>query len=349
MKQWNLWNLLLAAIALNFFIPAEGNTIPYSPYEWRQQGPWIELEADVLCWNTSLNHMDVLAVVTQDGDATDVKYKSLEGNLESGIKIAIVAPDVFHSWNAGSSYYRLHSTSSKTKRFKHADANNGIVSPMVYNKSNFANIWQHGKASSDLLYNEWDLILSCNLSCGRYQEFSPYFGLAGLQIQHEIEEKFSHAVPRNDIPTHSKVKVDWDLKSSAVGLRVGTKYAYQINSCLKFIADGNMSLLESNDTIVNTQTLLVNGKNSDTLAFKDDSCSHQVYGYHLSLGIVYNASTCGWNYKMHLGYELVGWYNLSNQRVFFGNDIKSGQINSSSTRDRTLSLNGLVAGCSMIF
>lgn len=334
--------LFFVQIAFPFILQSASWDYRYSACEWRQYGTWMQVEADFLYWKPCVSNIDIDAVLSS-GDEETAKYRPLCPTWEPGLKIGVFLPKIFGAWHAAASYYRVHSTSLDHEKVGSVHAGHGVFSPMLFPQSGFTGPWRKGKESSDLSYNEWDLVLTYDLIFSEKHILSPYFGLAGIILEHEVEGKFYNH--ENSGPSAT---AEWNMDLSGVGVRVGGQYQYTFCPSLRLAMNANISLLEGNDANSNVQTFQPISGNPTILTFNDDSCSHPIYGYHLAVKLLYTRVFCERHCDFVLGYEFVTWGNLPNPRVFF-EDAGSNIVRSSSSRKNTLSFHGPVLGCAVRF
>lgn len=303
------------------------------------KGSWTEFEGSWLLWKPCLSGVNAAATVTQSGSDKSVKYHDFDPDWQNGFRVGINTPNMFRSWGIALNYSRMNISSLEKQFFENNDANNGIVSSLIAQGAGFPNTWGSGREHLDLLYQDWNLLISYNLRCNKHT-FTPYFGLAGLYLTEKIKGTFTG--------TDQSLKTSWSLSFSSIGFRTGTKYNYAFSDCFGFYADASLAMLENVDKITSTQTLDGEG-GEKTFPITENNCRHQIYGHRLAAGLKYKGVVCCWTYNMHLGYELASWYKLPQPRVLFGgqNAIHLGQT--TSTRGAEITFHGLVWGCLVTF
>lgn len=356
MKKWR--NYLTGAIATFLFclyttLVSAACYKDLNPCDWRIHGHWVECEVDLIYWKPCIDNLDLAAIVTEDNGKNTVKYKDLCSDWQSGVRVAFLVPDVFYGWDFSTSYYRVCYENSTKQTYHNRDANNGIISPLLIDA--FADTWEEGEQELDLFYSEWDLLLTYDVYNGPCHRFTPYFGIAGMFLNQEIDGEFARRTlfpigmqPKQNEETDTIVETEWKSDYSGVGIRMGAMYECNIADCI-FFTNANLTLLEGDAKTTNEQILMVPQQKNVTVKITDDDGCHIVNGYHIQTGIKFSSSICGCDYGIRLGYEFVNWHNLPNQRVFNGENINTESGHSTSPRTRSLGFHGLFAGLSANF
>lgn len=197
-------------------------------------------------------------------------------------------------------------------------------------------------------YQEGEVVLGSNISCGKYHSFYPYFGAAGLYLEQKFELDLSDpdGVFAGDTGT-----VDWESQYWGVGLRFGTDYTYKMCDCIAFFGRFNASLLVGENKFQNNQSVIVTGEGTeDQLTLSaTDKCLF-VPGYSIGAGFAIEPEFCGVTFSLRVGYEFSEWYNLPNQRTFSGETLDTAEVAySDSATNRTWGSHGLFAGISIGF
>jgi len=311
----------------------------YSPSSWRNCGNWLEVEMDFLFWKPCIDRLDVAAIVLNNQTHTDVRNKKLCPDWQSGYAFSFFLPDLFYCWDVSLGYWHLKSDDSMHQRasFK---GKRKIVSSLLYNGQHG---WNYGKERLELCYGELELLFHRDLLRKKCERFAPYVGLAGLYVDQDLEAKFSK---KN---TPAEVEAEWISRYAGVGIRAGGDYERQFLSCLKYFANGSLTLLTGETTATFLQISQDSGEKELSVEVPDGNDCHCVLGYHVRTGAALERCICGWDYAIRLGYEFVGWHNLSNQRTFFATNNPATAAASTSAQIRTLGYHGLFAGVSIRF
>ncbi|CRX38635.1 Lpg1974 family pore-forming outer membrane protein [Estrella lausannensis] len=140
-------------------------------------------------------------------------------------------------------------------------------------------------------------------------------------------------------------------------MKLGTDYSYLLCEGLSLFgrASGTIAIgdakTENKQTFyyVDSQGIIQSAPSPDYVTFKDDDCCHVIPGCHLQLGLQYENSTCGCEYKLRFGYEVVKWYNLQNPRRWFESTEGGNIAQSTQSNTTTLAFHGLLTGIEVKF
>lgn len=311
----------------------------------------FDFGVDFIYWKPCIDDMDYAARVSTEGavpEFTKIKYHSVCPDWEPGVRFFVGMPEFWCEWDLGFSYTWIESRDSDRTRFSETPtALIGITSPMAHMNllEGVATLYNDVKGSWRLRYNEWDLLLSYDISCKPCHEFRPFFGLAGLYI----DQKYKVTL-RNDVTTPIEHTVKWNSDYWGIGLRAGTHYAYEICDGASLFARADATLLAGEANNKNKQDFDNNSTPTaaNNFKFTDDDCCRFVPGVHIQTGFEWDSCWCDTDYSLRLGWEFVHWHNVPKHRSFTGDD--SGlEISHSGSTTRNIAFHGLLAGFAMSF
>jgi len=340
MKKWNsTFFITLLSTSLLVFLPALTHASSLNPLNWISCNQHIEVEADYLRWKPCIDDLDYAASLDLDSDETKVDYKGICPEWESGFRVSLELPCFFKDWTLSTSYTFLNSDTHSHIKDENAPDDNDpdevfkvaspLVHPAVLPEILFSSI--HCKYA--LNYREWDVLLHYEICCAPNHSFSPYFGVAGVDLNQHLK-----------MNTSDSGSLRWKSEYRGVGLRAGSYYTYKIDQCFSLFANANGTLVVGNPHTKNRQDFV------GSIKFKDDDCCLFVPGYHITAGALYEICYCGREYSFRCGYEFVNWYNTPNPRIFSSNGIDTSEIsNSTSPNTRTIGFHGILAGISLKF
>lgn len=356
MKKWRSLIFGVASAAFLGLSPANVSAGSCNPCEsWCDPCCWdfcdmhFTVGAEFLWWKPCVDDLDVAALLTTNGTRRRVDYESLCPEWEPGFRVYLEFPNACCNWDLSASFTYLSSDDHAKQRFRGADDDNGIISPLIFGGAPFDDepTYEHGKQRWKFKYNEWDVLLSYEICCNSCHHFRPYFGVAGLILDQDLKAHFSHRT--DNVDTH----IDWDSEYWGVGLRAGSNYQFDIGCGFSVFAKAHATLLageadsENKHHFVSNSTAI--GIADERIHFKDDDCCHFIPGYNISAGFSYTGCWCDWEIGARLGYEFVWWQNLPNHRIFFGDNTSIEASHSSSPDTRSIGFHGLVAGLSLSF
>ncbi len=198
-------------------------------------------------------------------------------------------------------------------------------------------------------YQEGEVVLGSDISCGKDHHFRPFFGAAGIYL----EQKFELDLTDPEVAFNGDTgTVDWKSEYWGVGLRFGSHYKYQFNDCLSFIGRFNASLLVGENKYHNNQSVILatEADFEEQINYSGKSKCHFVPGYSVGVGFAIEPELCGCSLSMRVGYEFSEWHNIPNHRTFSGDASDIEEVaHSDSASTRTWGSHGLFAGLSFGF
>lgn len=298
----------------------------------------FEVGIDFIYWKPCIDELDWGATVETENNSpvtTTVKYKSICPDWEPGIRVYFGMPEAFCDLGLAVHYTLIGSDDSSS-----AEESEGVVTPLQHQGPDTDSPWDEGKGTWDLCYHEWDVLLTYDISCTPCHNFKPYFGLAGIYLEQELDVELIEGSDTSGV-------IEWESRYWGVGLRFGSEYKYRMNQCLSIFALCEGTLLAGEADNDNKQTY---GTSSlQIIEIKDDDCCHFVPGFHIGAGILYDGCVCNNDFTIKLGYEFIEWRNVPNHRVFTGDNSGSESSHATSSNIRTLGFHGLMAGLYMSF
>lgn len=320
----------------------------WNPCNWRILQTEVGIGAEFLWWKPCVDDLDVAAIATIQDDTRVIDYQSLCPDWEPGFCVFMEFPRLVCNWDVAVSYTRLTSTATGSQYFENSTMDAGIVSPLLFVGGYFSNFstFEFGAQKWTLNYNDWDLLLSHDFCWDPRVHFIPYFGIAGVYIEQTLEAAFLGS------PEAFDAFIKWDSHFWAVGLRAGSIIEYDLGCGLSLFANTQASLLAGEKSAKNQQLQVeVSDEWADMnyICFEDDGGCQFVPGYHIGAGISYAGCWCNWDFGLKLGYEFVYWWNVPNQRVYFGEDTDGEIAHATSGTTRSLAFQGLVAGAWLRF
>lgn len=204
------------------------------------------------------------------------------------------------------------------------------------------------KGGLDLVYNDWDLLLSYDLCSTPCMQVSPSFGLAGMFL--EQKQKVSLSNPAN-VNNGDMAWVKWKSDYHAFGFKGGTFVRFFVRQCLSFYASGEGTLLAGDVDSKNKQRIVYHtpGTVTSRIELKDDKNCHFVTGYRAAMGFLYDFGVNQTFFTFKIGYEFADWFNLPNPRIYFGNSTSLESAKATSSVTRNLGYHGVVGSLSIIF
>lgn len=331
----------------------------------------FEISVDFLYWKTCIDDLTYAATISplDPADSTlgfasrDVEYHNLCPKWKPGFRITLGKDDVWCGMRLEASYTWLNAKAHH--RFSEIcgttlPTGSYIESPLIHpllvgtiGGPDFGFV----RASWEGTYHQWDVLLSFELCSSRCYSFNPFFGVAGLVFDQDLDIILS---PTCDETLGGSLQMDWENDYFGVGLKAGSLYTYQICDGLSLFAKGSVALYTGNSNNKynrNRQEAYapVTGLLTDRLDFYDDDCCQFVPGWHLQVGFNYTSEFCGCESNLHIGWEFLAYENIANPRRFTGNpstsatpvaDLTAADIVSYSTQSNTTTLGfqGLFVG-----
>ncbi len=352
--------MALAALALTITLPQ--SIFAQSPFfcdpcdyqPCSLQG--LKIGGEAVWCKPCVDDLDFGFLVKASGNRTRVEYKEVCPEWDLGFKV-FASYQNFRcpEWTIKSSWTHIRPEDSHKIA---AGANENASSPLLHLslaeefKANSTGLFKHVKGKYDLLYNDWDLLLSYNLCNTSWMQVTPSFGLAGMVLDQRQKVTLKNPAGINN---EDKALIKWKSGYNALGLRAGTNVRFFVRKCLSFYASGEGSLLAGEVNSRNKQKIEWKTQGAEPVTvtsrmeLKDDENCHVVTGYRAALGFLYDFGLNQNFYTFRLGYEFADWFHIPNPRVYFGADKGIDASHATSTTTRTLGFHGLVGGLSLSF
>lgn len=358
MKKWNkMLGMVIPSLCLLTMAPgmANANDCCYDPCCDPCSFGGFEIGADFIYWKPCVDNLDYAAVAYEQQShsspvsySNDYAYKCLCLGWEPGFRVRFGKEDILCNWDLYGSYLWL-GINSKSKCKEPKGDGTFVTSPlfsavleMNSDPSNTELTFVEGKYDST--YQNWDAVVSYDISCNRCHSFQPFFGVEGLIFNQKlvIDGYVDHEIYDMD-SKHMK----WTSDFFGVGLKMGTAYVFEFN-CFKFYANASGAIVVGDHDGVNKQTRYDASGVKFSYKFKDADCCQFVPGLHMGLGFIYESDACGCEYAIRAGWEFVKWCNVNNPRRFY--ESEEGLLTNASASDyTTLGLHGLVVGLDFEF
>lgn len=317
----------------------------------------FDVGVDVLYWKPCVDDLDYAATVTgviNDVDnPLEVHYKSVCPDWEPGFRITLGKENAWKCFDLSFSYTWLESKDSESSHASNGERIAPVgLHPYLVDQSNVSNnFFNFGKGKWELTYQTFDILLSYPFRCGSCHTIAPFFGVEIVKFDQEW--KAGYEFQANTGPNEVGV-VKWESDYKGAGLKLGTDYNYMLCDGLSIFARASGTILIGDADTTNHQAefeVSTDGSisNPNYIEFKDDDCCHVVPGCHLQLGLQYEDETCGCEYKLRFGYEVVKWYNLQNPRRWFEATDGGNIAQSTHSNTTTLGFHGLLAGVEFKF
>lgn len=333
----------------------------------------VDFGVDFLLWKPAVNDLDWSATLVEEtvpgtgfepsGIDVFVKYHDVCPGWEPGFRLRLSKDACWCDWRLGLSYTRV-----KSSAHDHVDScldctasctnsSETVVAPPVFGSSSFSPSSQINFAQGkwESTYQAWDILFAYDIDCCRCHVFSPFFGVAGLNLDMKLEADYQHCPGT----LQNSIEYKWTDSFFGAGLKVGSGYSYNICDCLKLFATASGSLIVGDDDARNTQTFWdgLTTPNFVTVRWKDDDCARILPGYHFQLGVLYESCYCGTEWGFRLGWEFVEWLNVANHRTFVSDATVSSVspptsanvASSTSPNTRAYGFHGLLAGLEVHF
>lgn len=358
MKKWNkLLGMVIPSLCLVTMTPtmASADDCCYDPCCDPCSFGGFDVGVDFIYWKPCFDNLDFASVAheveTGGSSPTYEKhkygYKCLCLDWEPGFRVRFGKEDILCNWDLTGSYLWLDINSKgKCKEPKGDGA--FVTSPL------FAGVINDGSPSNETLtyvdakfnvtYQNWDALLSYDLSCNRCYSFSPFFGVEGLILNQKLTVN-GYVDPETDEVEQKRLR--WTSDYFGVGLKMGTAYEFEFN-CFKFYANASGVITVGDHDGWNKQTRWSESGDEYSYVWKDGDCCQFVPGYHLALGLLYETDACGCEYAIRLGWEFTQWHNITNPRRLYEDDA-GGRTSSTSPDVTTIGFHGLVLGLDLSF
>lgn len=321
----------------------------------------FDVGVDFLYWKPCVDDLDfagkVEGTISDVDNPLHVNYQSVCPEWEPGYRIFLKKENAWKCFNLNLSYTWINADDSERSHAGNGEriAPVGLHPLLVDSLDQNNNFYDFGRGKWELTYQTFDILLSYPFRCGSCHTIAPFFGVEIVKFDQQWDERFEFN-PGTGAPSGVAL-VEWDSDYRGAGLKIGTDYSYLLCEGLSLFAraSGTVAIGDAkthNDQsfyYVNSQGVIQSSPSPAYVDFKDDDCCHVIPGCHLQLGFQYEDNTCGCEYKLRLGYEVVKWYNLQNPRRWF-EDTDGGNIAQSiHSNTTTLGFHGLLAGLEFNF
>jgi len=305
--------------------------------------------ADFIYWKPCVDDLDFAAVrsgVANDFDnPQELRYKSICPDWEPGFRLGIRKEDAWKCFDLDFEYTWLDVSDSQ-----HTHAGNGEdilavgLHPTIVN--NFTGLFDSARGKYSLNYQTFEILFAYPFRCGSCHTIAPFFGveIAKFDQSFDVRYEFTPASGTTNIAT-----IDWDSNYRGAGLELGTDYKFLLCEGFSLFARATGTILIGDANTTNDQAdydVSSTGVKSNEYYtnFKDGDCCHVVPGIHLQLGFQYEDESCGCEYKLRVGYEMLNWWNLQNPRRWFTDDYPANFAQSTHSNTTTLGFHGLLVG-----
>lgn len=320
----------------------------------------FDVGIDVLYWKPCVDDLDFAAKVQGEvaniDNPLEVRYQSVCPEWEPGYRILLKKENAWKCFDLSLSYTWLNSDDAERS---HAGNGERIAAVslhpyLVDEVDTNNNFFDFARGKWELTYQTFDILLSYPFRCGSCHTVSPFFGVEVAKFDQEWNAKYEFT-PTGTAPISVVSLAEWDSDYRGAGLKLGTDYNFLLCEGLSLFARASGTILIGDAKTHNEQATYfvdTNGviqSSPNYIEFKDDDCCHVVPGCHLQLGLQYEDNTCGCEYKVRFGYEVVKWYNLQNPRRWFEADDDGQIAHSTQSNTTTLGFHGLLAGFEINF
>lgn len=323
---------LVSFIAIaSFFNPSKAESVDcfnccnFSFCDWD-----FTVGADYLYWKPCTSNLDYAVVLDNDpfpaepNFNTPIHYdiKSVCPDYESGYRVYVNGSSFCgSSIGFSASYTQVKADSSHS-----VSANARTVLPTVLHpyQEQFLtqtpdDVISYRSASADWEsnYRNWCFGVTYHSDWNYCNRVGYFFGIAGMNFHEDFDTYF--AVADENVLTGLTAFRKSTLDYCGWGLKFGSHYEYLICKGLNFFTHLNGSVLVGDGSNETTYGFVLENGNADlapNYVFKKDDCCRVVPGYHLGLGVNYDACICNLNFNFRIGYEFVGWYNIPFYRTF---------------------------------
>jgi len=317
----------------------------------------FDVGVDVLYWKPCVDDLDfsatVAGVVDDIDNPLEVRYNSVCPEWEPGFRITLKKENAWKNFDLSFTYTWLNSDDSESSNADNGERIAAVnLHPYLVSQNGAPNnFFDHAKGKWELNYQTFDILLSYPFRCGSCHTIAPFFGVEIVKLDQEWEVKYEYQA--NTGPFEVGL-VDWESDYRGAGLKLGTDYNYLLCDGLSLFARASGTIAIGDADTRNRQAEFLQASDGSIsqenyIEFKDDDCCHVVPGCHLQLGLQYEDETCGCEYKLRLGYEMVKWYNLQNPRRWFEADNGGNIAQTTQSNTTTLGFHGLLAGFEVKF
>lgn len=301
-----------------------------------------EIGVDFLWWQPCIDDLIFCGVREQTTvelvEKIKYKPKGICPSWEPGMRFWFRYPELFCWCDMGFKASYTYVKICTGKRFQDENLIPTLVHPGLY--LDRTEVVTKGSYEAD--YHELEALIYFNCCSAECHSIEPSFGLAALFIEQALGSKSEYITGELIGSTNTK----WKSENWGVGLRMGMDYNYYYSKCLSYYAFGKGTIIASNVTGNDKQSirglmnydLSIHGKDSWTC----------IPGFHLGVGAIYDFCVCDFDLSLRVGYEFLKWFGLSKQSTYFGTDLDD-EIGLSTNCERCFGFNGLNVGLSWCF
>ncbi|MCB1112411.1 MAG: hypothetical protein H7A37_04930 [Chlamydiales bacterium] len=305
----------------------------------------FDIGADFLWWKPCVDSLDWVAErssSTSGGTTTvAVDYKNVCPKWEPGFRVWIGKDDLI--CDCDFSFYASYTwINTKENETATATDSNTLVSTLLHSGFSTSDSFTSGSTAWDTTYQTFDVLMAHKCCCGDCFEFVPFFGVEGLFINQSFNTTLHNSAETIVGTTH------FDSDYSGVGLKAGTGYEWQVTDCIRLFSKASGSIVVGDQDGKGTYTYTASSTTTEVV-YADSDCCEIVPGYHVAAGFVYDTCMCGMDMSFHIGYEFLKWYNVTNPRVFVGDNTTSEVALSTSPTTTTFGWHGLMVGMDLSF
>lgn len=326
--------------------------------------------ADYLYWKPCTSNLDYAVVLDRDpfqgglDSAVHYDIKNVCPDYESGYRVYVNG-----SSSCGSSIgFAASYTQIKANQSDTVIANARTVLPtalhpyqenLLVNSSEGNFSYPSASADWNSNYREWSFGGTYHSGWNYCNRIGYFLGVTGMNFDEYFDTKFFVAEDSalNGVVAFSKTELNY----CGWGVKFGSQYEYLICRGLNFFTHLNGSVLVGDGKNKTTYGFYSGNEETHIIApdyvFDKEDCCRVVPGYHLDLGINYDACICNFNFNFRIGYEFVGWYNIPYYRTFVEGIENVDETNkrilnlaiSSSADVQDLSYHGMFVGLAFQF
>ncbi|CRX38638.1 Lpg1974 family pore-forming outer membrane protein [Estrella lausannensis] len=318
----------------------------------------FDVGVDFLYWKPCVDDLDYSATVSGEvgniDNALEVRYNSVCPDWEPGFRITLKKESAWKSFDLSFSYTWLDAGDSQSSHGGNGERIAAVgLHPFLVDENSPTGFYDLGKGKWELSYQTFDVLLSYPFRCGSCHTITPFFGVEVAKLDQEWKAAYEYQASTGPAEVAA---LKWESDYRGAGLKLGTDYNYLLCDGLSLFARASGTILIGDADTTNRQSAFeINAdgtivpETANYIEFKDDDCCHVVPGCHLQLGLQYEDETCGCEYKLRLGYEMVKWYNLQNPRRWFEATDGGNIAQSTHSNTTTLGFHGLLAGVEFKF
>lgn len=317
----------------------------------------FDFGAEFLYWKPCVDDLDYSATVAGDFSDIDnprhIRYNGVCPDWEPGFRLTISKEDCWKCFDLSFSYTWLNSDDAQSARGGNGEfiAPVGLHPFLVEENPAPDFFFDVSRGKWEFNYQTFDILFSYPFRCGSCHTLTPFFGVEIVKFDQEWKSRYEY---NPNTGTSTVALIDWESDFKGAGLKLGTDYKYFLCEGFSLFARAAGAIVVGDSSTDNDQVLF-DISDSGTLSnqhyfrFKDDDCCHFIPGWHLQLGFMFEDESCGCEYTLRIGYEMVQWYNLQNPRRWFEAEDNGNIAQSIQSNTTTVGFHGLLAGIEVKF